>query len=808
MAFVAARPSTSAERLAAILDHLPDALLLVDSSGRIVNVNARAISAFHGTEPAGSRPLIGLPLTQLLPGFAQGRGPRPYVTNDGAADQYGTGYGTEYGEGRRAAPERMVARGLDGVSFPVDVSRSVLSWNNGEEQLLLVIRVIGESGPAETELYRTQQQSQAILRAAEEAVCGVDADGVVVLANPAATRLLGLRASEAAGKKLHDVALHTRADGSPYPPDDSPLWDTLETGHTHRRSREILWRHDGTPVPVEMSTVAVKEGDDVIGAIVTFTDTTRERDLDSRRRRLFAVLEGDLRPQLAALQEGVRRLRADVSPQGIARLVSDTSEVAQRMLAIVDDAVGHERFVSGATGMKPHPADIGQLVEVAVEATARDAEASGVIVAVFVEPIVVNVDAERVVAALTELLRAAVAASSEGSTVAVTTSRRGRYVRVVVRDTGATAAGEPRDHPLLEHVLYPPAAAEATTSRLDVAFVGAVAERHEGRFAVELASGGGVTYALELPLPREEFRPALPAAPAAPARARHAAGITPGDRREAPAEGRPAPSLPAAPAVAAAPPLPGAPGATQQPSHASTAAGPHILVWPRPHEATARALTSRGWSPVPIQQPREVAEQSRTQAPAALLVDPLTSPVTRRMLVDVRAAAASAGLPMLVAAGLGEVTRDAPYGNDPAALIGALRPPGQETPRVLLLEENRALAAAVGATLERRGMQPFVARSESEAILRAAVAPPDLILLDLALPPAPRPGILDWLRAQGRLPETPVVAFAAANPGPDRDRRLRSGETVLSLQPRPETPAVDDRIAELVLLLVGPGDPR
>jgi PAS domain S-box-containing protein len=803
----AARPSRSAARLAAILDQLPDALLLVDSSGRIVNVNARAISAFYADDPEvpGMRPLIGLPLTDLLPGFGHGRGPETRSR--------------ESGSGRRAAPERMVARGLDGTSFPVDVSRSVLLWNDTDELLLLVIRLISESGPPETELYRAQQQTQAILRAAEQAVCGVDAEGRVVLANPAASRMLGLRASEVAGKDLHALALHTRIDGSPYPADASPLSDTLQTGRTHRRLREVVWRQDGMPVPVEMTTVAIKEGDEVVGAIATFTDTTRELDLEDRRERLVAVLEEDLRPQLASLQDAVRRLRADVSPQGVARLLAHTSDAAERLLTRIDVFVGHEHFVAGATQLRPHRADIGQLVEVAVEATAATAEAGGVIVAVFVEPIAVEVDTERVIAALTELLNGAVAASSEGSTVAVTTSRRGRYVRVVVRDT-APGADQAHEHPLLQRLLPRPAGAAAPP--LDVPFVRAVADRHDGRFVVEAAPGGGVSYALELPLElsraSEDFRRALPSRPT---RARHAAA-GPADVERPPAaendhDGEPA--LPSAPLVAAAPPVsatrprsippPPAPALAPPPAPTPAAGGgsaQQILVWPRPHESTARALTSRGWSSIPIQQPREVAAPGRAQA-AALLVDPLTGPVTRRMLQDVRAAAVRAGVPMLVAAGFGEVRRDAAGGGDPAALIGALRPPGEGASRVLLLEEDPALAAAVGATLERRGMRPLVVRSESEAMLRAAVVSPDLVVLDLSLPPAPRPGIIDWLRAQGRLHETPVVAYAAADLGPDRDRRLRTGETVLALQPRPETQAVDERIAELVLRLAGTPKP-
>jgi CheY-like chemotaxis protein len=224
-----------------------------------------------------------------------------------------------------------------------------------------------------------------------------------------------------------------------------------------------------------------------------------------------------------------------------------------------------------------------------------------------------------------------------------------------------------------------------------------------------------------------------------------------------------------------------------------------VLIWPHVHEATTKALSRRGWDSVAVSIPQEVAQRRRHAS--ALLVDPLTGPVSRASLTRVRAAAASAGLPLLVAAGLGEVSADAVHGSDPAALIGALRSPGSPASRVLLVEDDPVLAHAMGATLERRGMEALLSVSESDAVLRAAVAPPDLVLLDLALMPSPRPGILDWLRTQGRLAQTPVVAYTASDLHPNHQTRLRRGETVLFVQARSEGPEVDDRLAELLLRL-------
>ncbi|NEE18699.1 PAS domain-containing protein, partial [Streptomyces sp. SID7499] len=78
------------------------------------------------------------------------------------------------------------------------------------------------------------RQTEMILRAASEGVVGTDTDGRVVLVNPAAAQILGFRASDLGGQELHPLILHSRAEGEPFPYEDSPLADTLKSGRKHR----------------------------------------------------------------------------------------------------------------------------------------------------------------------------------------------------------------------------------------------------------------------------------------------------------------------------------------------------------------------------------------------------------------------------------------------------------------------------------------------------------------------------------------------------------------------------------------------
>nr|MDT0526706.1 PAS domain-containing protein [Streptomyces sp. DSM 41633] len=123
---------------------------------------------------------------------------------------------------------------------------------------------------------------EAVLRAVGEGVVGTDAEGRIVLVNPAAAQLMGYRASELGGRELHALVLHSGGDGEPCPFDGSPLADTLRTGRRHRVRGQVLWAQDGTRLLVDMTTAPVRAGDRVVGAVVTFLDRGPDQRLAHR----------------------------------------------------------------------------------------------------------------------------------------------------------------------------------------------------------------------------------------------------------------------------------------------------------------------------------------------------------------------------------------------------------------------------------------------------------------------------------------------------------------------------------------------
>ncbi|MCH0567012.1 PAS domain-containing protein, partial [Streptomyces sp. MUM 2J] len=262
---MSSRPPRGAARLAAILDALPDALVLVNANGTVVNANAIALEAFEAPGTA----LVGRGLLDLLPQFDSKLIPGSMRRPDHIDPR------------ARTKPTRMMARRTDGSEFPVEVTSANLENGQqaydshgytGDELLMLVVRDLAGTVDTEAELARSQRQTEMILRAASEGVVGTDTDGRVVLVNPAAAQILGYRAGELGGKELHTLVLHSRADGSPSTYDESPLADTLRSGRKHRVRGQVMWSKSGDQVPVDLTTAPVRDGDQLVGAVMTFSD--------------------------------------------------------------------------------------------------------------------------------------------------------------------------------------------------------------------------------------------------------------------------------------------------------------------------------------------------------------------------------------------------------------------------------------------------------------------------------------------------------------------------------------------------------
>ncbi|MFG2333591.1 PAS domain-containing protein [Streptomyces sp. NPDC048604] len=568
---MSSRPSRGAARLAAILDALPDGLVLVNCNGTVVNANTIALGLFESPGTA----LVGRGLLDLLPEFDSRLIPGSMRRPD-PADDHG-----------RTRPARMVARRTDGSEFPVEVTSASLedgreaydssySSYTGDELLMLVVRDLTGTVDTEVELARSQRQTEMILRAASEGVVGTDTDGRVVLVNPAAAQILGFRAGDLGGKELHPLILHSRPDGEPFPYAESPLADTLRSGRKHRVRGQVLWAKDGSKVPVDLTTAPVRDGDQLVGAVMTFTDrrpyeqleeeraselTRREErhaaelserderyaaelaereeryakelaerqerleelekrhtELASRQKQLTALLDESLRGPLEDLRAELSGLAADDAGQlwpEANQLLHHLAAGYGRMTTLVDNVLGYQRLNSGADALAKAPALLDGVVTAGIDGAVELIGPGRAQFAVHAPPIEAEVDAPRLITALAHLVADVAGVDATGK-AKVTPVPGGGYV-----DSTIVVAAAQRGDVVRIEVRGPSAGGDAVHQpvvRGIVAAHGGVLQTHEvpgmsgSAYVLEVPIGAGRGMVAPVPVAEEpDAAPALPA---------------------------------------------------------------------------------------------------------------------------------------------------------------------------------------------------------------------------------------------------------------------------------------------------------
>ena len=163
----------------------------------------------------------------------------------------------------------------------------------------------------ESTLRETEEQLRLILDSTAEGIYGIDLRGVCTFCNPAAARLLGYqRPEDLLGKNMHDLAHHTRADGSPYPETECRAYESFRTGEGVHIQDEVFWRADGTSFPAEYFSHPIRKQDAVVGSVVAFQDITeRQRTqhaLERSEARFRMLVEGSS-DGVVVVQDGVIR---------------------------------------------------------------------------------------------------------------------------------------------------------------------------------------------------------------------------------------------------------------------------------------------------------------------------------------------------------------------------------------------------------------------------------------------------------------------------------------------------------------------
>ncbi|PWC68347.1 response regulator [Azospirillum sp. TSH58] len=200
-----------------------------------------------------------------------------------------------------------------------------------------------------------------ILQSASEGICGVDRDERITFANPAACALTGYSNEEMLGRSLHVLLHHTRADGTPAPTIDCPVFEVLRTGEARGGSEDIYWRKDGTSFPVEFAASPMLEDGRVEGAVVVFHEIAERKRAEEALHQAKSVAEAASRAKSEFLANMSHEIRTPMNAiLGLVHLLQQTDlstrqrdyaqkirVSAQSLLGILNDILDFSKVEAG-----------------------------------------------------------------------------------------------------------------------------------------------------------------------------------------------------------------------------------------------------------------------------------------------------------------------------------------------------------------------------------------------------------------------------------------------------------------------------
>jgi two-component system phosphate regulon sensor histidine kinase PhoR len=336
----------------------------------------------------------------------------------------------------------------------------------------------------------------SVLRGMQEGVLLLDAEGHIVLVNPALRNMLFLP-PDVRGRSLLEVIRHAelkefldaaRSGGGPH---------SCEIELAGLKPRRLLV-HATRVTPEPQST------NDRTALLAVCVDVTDLRRLESLRRDFVANVSHELRTPVAALRSAAETLQTGAAddPNSARRFLGMIERNAERLHRLIEDLLDLSRIESSEFRLHVENVDLASVVRHVLAIFEDDARAKSIRLRAAVDSPVPPARADRraLEQILSNLIDNAIKYSSFGASVTVRAVQTDRGLTLVVEDTGPGIGAKHLPRLFERFYRVDPGRSRALGGTgLGLAIVKHLTEAMGGQVSVTSVAGRGATFSVTLP---------------------------------------------------------------------------------------------------------------------------------------------------------------------------------------------------------------------------------------------------------------------------------------------------------------------
>ncbi len=293
------------------------------------------------------------------------------------------------------------------------------------------------------DIAEARAKEEAILASIGDGLAVVDKEGKIMYVNQSFEQMLGLKVKEVIGRSMVEVVPREDQNGAEVQFEERILTQVLSGKKFVADLTNPFYyiRKDKSRFPVSSIVTPVVLGGKIVGAVETFRDITKEKDIDKAKSEFVSLASHQLRTPLSSVNWYAEMLLAGdvgkVTPEQ-KKYLEEVYRGNQRMVGLVNALLDVSRIELGTFLVEPEPTDIVKLAQVEIGEQKLQIGAKQIQFSSSFEkniPLILA-DPKLLHMAVQNLLTNAVKYTPEGGKVRLTIALSDVHVLIKVSDTG------------------------------------------------------------------------------------------------------------------------------------------------------------------------------------------------------------------------------------------------------------------------------------------------------------------------------------------------------------------------------------